>query len=100
MCFSAGASFAGGALITTIGVLTVRKNKESSRRLFAAMPLIFGVQQISEGFVWIALQSPGHEMMQGIAAYIFLFAALISITVYCIISAGSAQGEIKDGKIS
>jgi hypothetical protein len=82
MCFSAGASFAGGALITTIGVLTVRKNSEPSRRVFAAMPLIFGVQQISEGFVWVALQSPGHEMMSGIAACIFLFAAVILWPVY------------------
>lgn len=76
MCFSAGASFAGGAVITAIGVLTVRKNTEPSRRLFAAIPLVFGVQQISEGFVWVALQSPGHELMLTIAAYTFLFAAV------------------------
>ena len=77
MCFSAGASFAGGALISTIGVLTVRKNNDSSSRVFAAMPLIFGVQQISEGFVWVALQSPGNDLMLNISAYVFLFAALI-----------------------
>ena len=76
MCFSAGASFAGGAIITTIGVLTVRKNNEPSRRLFAAIPLVFGVQQISEGFVWVALQSGGHELMLTAATYVFLFAAL------------------------
>lgn len=77
MCFSAGASFAGGAVITTIGVLTVRKNSEPSGRLFASMPLIFGVQQISEGFVWVALQSPGHELMLSISAFIFLLAAVV-----------------------
>lgn len=77
MCFSAGASFAGGAIITTIGVLTVRKNTEPSRRLFAAIPLVFGVQQVSEGFVWVALQSGGPELMLTIATYVFLFAALI-----------------------
>lgn len=76
MCFSAGASFAGGAIITTIGVLTVRKNREPSRRLFAAIPLVFGVQQVSEGFVWVALQSGGHELMLSVATYVFLFTAL------------------------
>lgn len=77
MCFSAGASFAGGALITAIGVMTVKTNRDPSRRMFAAIPLIFGVQQISEGFVWVALQSPGHDLMLTIAAYLFLFAAVV-----------------------
>ena len=82
MCFSAGASFAGGALITATGVLTIRKNSDSSRRVFAAMPLIFGVQQISEGFVWVALQSTGHDMILSIASYVFLFAAVILWPAY------------------
>ncbi|MDX9903123.1 MAG: hypothetical protein RB288_03500 [Bacteroidales bacterium] len=77
MCFSAGASFAGGAIITTIGVLTVSRNRVPSRRLFASMPLIFGVQQISEGFVWVALQSSGHNLMLSISAFIFLLAAVV-----------------------
>jgi hypothetical protein len=77
MCFSAGASFAGGAIITTIGVMTVMKNNDPLRRVFAAMPLIFGVQQFSEGFVWVALQSPGHDLMLKIATYLFLFAAVV-----------------------
>jgi len=77
MCFSAGASFAGGAVITAIGVITVSTNQDHSRRLFAAIPFIFGVQQISEGFVWVALQSPGHDLMLSISMYVFLIAALV-----------------------
>lgn len=77
MCFSAGASFAGGVVITAIGVMTVRRNSDPSRRMFAAIPLIFGVQQISEGFVWVALQSTGNDLMLSIASYIFLFAAVV-----------------------
>lgn len=77
MCFSAGASFAGGVVITAIGVMTVRKNNVPSRRMFAAIPLIFGVQQISEGFVWVALQSTGHDLMLSIPAFIFLLAAVV-----------------------
>jgi len=77
MCFSASASFAGGVVITAIGVMTVRRNSDPSRRMFASMPLIFGAQQISEGFVWVALQSPGHELMLSISAFIFLLAAVV-----------------------
>lgn len=77
MCFSAGASFTGGALITVIGVMTTHKNSDPSRRLFASIPLIFGAQQISEGFVWVALQSSGNDLMLSISSYVFLFAALV-----------------------
>ena len=77
MCFSAEASFIGGAALTTIGILSVRKNAEPSQRLLAAMPLVFGLQQISEGFVWTELQAHGPELRLKIAAYFFLIAALI-----------------------
>jgi len=77
MCFSAEASFIGGAVLTTIGILSVRKNNEPSQRLLATMPLVFGLQQISEGFVWIALKSTGHDLLLKVAAYVFLTAALL-----------------------
>jgi len=77
MCFSATASFAGGALLSAIGAAAIRKNKDPDRRLFAAVPMVFGLQQITEGFVWLALQSPGHELLLQVSAYIFLSLALV-----------------------
>lgn len=77
MCFSAEASFVGGAVLTAIGIMTVRKNCEPAQRLFSTMPLVFGLQQISEGFVWIALKTPGQDLYLKIAAYVFLTAALL-----------------------
>ena len=77
MCFSAAASFVGGAVLTSIGILTIRKNKVPSQRLFAAIPFVFGIQQIAEGFVWTALQTSGQQLMLTLATYIFLFAALV-----------------------
>ena len=78
MCFSAGASFIGGTLITAVGVTTVVKNHDPDKRLFAAVPLIFGVQQISEGFVWLALQSQGSGLALDLPSYIFLLAAVVT----------------------
>jgi len=77
MCFSASASFIGGGVITAVGVVTMMKNNDRGRRLFASVPLIFGVQQISEGFVWVALQSQGNDVMLTISSYIFLLAAVV-----------------------
>jgi len=77
MCFSAGASFVGGAAITAIGVATIRKAPKPSQTLFASIPLLFGIQQFAEGIVWITLRSEGHQQLQYVAAYIFLTMALI-----------------------
>jgi hypothetical protein len=77
MCFSAGASFAGGALITAAGVATVRKVREPSNMLFASIPLFFGLQQFAEGVVWLTLRSGGNNRLQDVAAYIFLVIALV-----------------------
>ena len=56
MCFSAGASFAGGVIISAIGVATVLKVHKPSQIVFASIPLFFGFQQFVEGFVWLILQ--------------------------------------------
>jgi hypothetical protein len=77
MCFSAGASFAGGAAITAIGIATVKKAGKPEQRLFSTIPLIFGLQQISEGFVWVALQNPGNQLMLEISSLLFLLAAVV-----------------------
>jgi hypothetical protein len=77
MCFSATASFVGGAIITSAGIATVLQNKENSQRAFAAIPLVFGIQQIAEGFVWVALRSSDTGMMLQSATTVFLVAALL-----------------------
>lgn len=77
MCFSAGASFAGGIVITTIGIATVKKVRKPEQKLFSTIPLIFGLQQISEGFVWVALQNTGNQVMLTISGYLFLLAAVV-----------------------
>ncbi|MFH0843758.1 MAG: DUF6629 family protein [Bacteroidota bacterium] len=77
MCFSAGASFAGGAVLTVIGAASVRSARNKSQKLFASIPLLFAFQQFSEGVVWLTLRSGGNHNMQMTAAYIFLVMALV-----------------------
>lgn len=77
MCFSAPGSFVAGAIISSIGTAAILRNKEPSRRLFASIPIVFGIQQFSEGFVWLALQSPGHDLILRGGTFIFLIMALI-----------------------
>lgn len=51
MCFSAAASFIAGTTLSAIGVATLRNTKTTSELPFAAIPLLFGLQQLTEGVV-------------------------------------------------
>lgn len=77
MCFSPEASFAGGVIITAIGVFTIRKVHKPSQILFASIPLFFGFQQIAEGFVWLTLPLPQYIIIQRIFVYTFLITAQV-----------------------
>lgn len=77
MCFSAVASFAGGVVISAVGVATQRKVRKPAQRLFALIPLLFGFQQFLEGVLWITLRAGGLDWLQNTATYIFLITALV-----------------------
>jgi hypothetical protein len=77
MCFSAGASFAGGVIITGIGIATYREVHKPSQLVFASIPVFFGVQQIIEGCLWLALPDSDHIKIQKIATYCFLIMAQV-----------------------
>jgi hypothetical protein len=77
MCFSAGASFGAGVVLTVIGVASIKKAKSPTQIPFASIPLIFGVQQITEGFLWLALSNPEYASLQQVAMYNFLFFAQV-----------------------
>jgi hypothetical protein len=53
MCFSAEASFAAGAVLSAIGVATVKRVQQRSLIPFAIIPFLFGFQQIAEGILWL-----------------------------------------------
>ena len=77
MCFSAGASFTAGVVLSAVGVATQRKVKKPNQRLFAAIPLLFSFQQFAEGVLWVTLRSGEHDWLQNAATYIFLIIALV-----------------------
>ena len=61
MCFSAGASFVSGIFISAIGVASVKKVYKPSQRVFAIIPLLFGIQQLAEGCLWLTNVLAGHN---------------------------------------
>jgi hypothetical protein len=77
MCFSAGASFAAGAVILAVGIASVREVQKPSQRVFAIIPLLFAIQQLAEGCLWLSLQSPDYELVKKISTYIFMVTAQV-----------------------
>ncbi len=75
MCFSSEASFAGGVIISAIGVAVVTKVHKPSQLLFASIPLFFGLQQFTEGILWITIPNSEFADIQRIATYLFLIMA-------------------------
>lgn len=56
MCFSASASFIAGASLSVIGVATLKNAEAKSERPFAMIPLLFGIQQLTEGVIWLTFK--------------------------------------------
>ncbi len=53
----------------------LRKVQHPSQVMFAAVPLLFAVQQLSEGVLWPVLPKPGNEAMKSGLTYLYLFFA-------------------------
>lgn len=86
MCFSATASFSAGIALTVIGVAAIKKIQHTSQTMFASIPLIFGIQQIAEGILWVSLPYPDLLSTQKTFTYIFLFFAQIVWPIWTPIS--------------
>ncbi len=75
MCFSAEASFGAATVITTIGVLSFKKAKGTDLRLLAMIPVFFGIQQFSEGILWLSSRYEQFAGMEKTSTYAFIFFA-------------------------
>jgi hypothetical protein len=51
MCFSATASFVAGSALSAVGAVTITKAKRKAEIPFATIPLLFGIQQLTEGLI-------------------------------------------------
>lgn len=74
---SAEASFGAGLFLSITGAASVKRAENSSQILFASVPLIFAVQQIVEGFVWLSFTNPAYMLWREYAVFGFLFFAQV-----------------------
>jgi hypothetical protein len=84
MCFSATASFSAGALLLGIGTLTLRSALATRRRRalpFAAIPLLFAVQQLIEGVIWLTFGDEA-TLLNSVLTHVYSFFSHVMWPVY------------------
>ena len=78
MCFGPVASFTSGTILTAAGTATIKTTRSKKELLFAAFPLIFAIQQIIEGLIWLAVNDgPLQHWRKPLAALFIFFAYLL-----------------------
>lgn len=77
MCFSASASFIAGATLAVVGVASISQVRKPVHLVFAMMPILFAIQQICEGFVWLSLLDPDFATWHTHSKFTFLIFAQV-----------------------
>ncbi len=81
MCFSATVSFSAGAILLGLGTLTLKSTRHARERLFAAIPLLFAIQQLSEGVIWLTFQQHAPQL-NTVMTYIYFFFSHVLWPIY------------------
>jgi hypothetical protein len=77
MCFSASASFTASVVLVSLGAIAIKKSTTPGQRVLSCIPVVFGLQQFTEGLLWIGLSRPGYDYLVEPAKYGFLIFAQI-----------------------
>ena len=83
MCFSAQADIVGGLVVTAIGLDVISHvNGRRKHMALAALPLLLGVHQLVEAFVWWSLQGHVNAGLGRVATWIYLLIAFVVLPVF------------------
>jgi len=94
MCFSATASFIAGGSLTLLGAMTLKKATNKSELPFAAIPLMFGVQQLIEGTLWLSIDYDV-AMLKTIMTYMFATFSHVIWPIYVPFAIALMEQELK-----
>ena len=77
MCFSAQASFAAASALLVIGAVTLRRARTRAALPYAAIPLLFGIQQALEGALWLTFPDRAPALNTGLTHAYSLFSHVL-----------------------
>jgi len=92
MCFSASASFVTSGVTAVAGVAAIIRVKKKNELPLAITPLLFSVQQLTEGFQWLSDKPSQISLILG---YIFLVFAFTIWPIYIPFAVYKAETDQK-----
>jgi hypothetical protein len=95
MCFSATASFVSGSVLIVAGAISLSSAKKNNQKLFAAIPMIFGIQQFLEGLLWLVLPDPSNKESIRLFTLLFLFFAQVVWPLWVPLSVWVYEEDVK-----
>jgi hypothetical protein len=81
MCFAPEADAVVGGIILAVGVDALRHVGSPKQLPLAALPVLFGLHQLTEAFVWWGLQGHVSESIERVAIWIWLLFAFVMLPV-------------------
>lgn len=81
MCFSPEMDATAGVVVTIIGVDALRRVETRDQLALAALPVLFGLHQFVETFVWLQKQGHLSTAIGDLAAWIYLVIAMVVVPV-------------------
>jgi hypothetical protein len=99
MCFSADASFGASAVLSIIGTAAIMKARTIPQGLFAGIPLIFSIQQLAEGMLWLSLKDTELAAWQPFFTYTFLVFALVVWPIWVPLTIRMLEKDVKRKKM-
>ena len=77
MCFSADADLVAGIAVSAVGIDAVRRARVPEELPLAVLPLVFGMHQLVEAFVWWDLEGKVSAARGDVAIWIYLAIAFV-----------------------
>jgi hypothetical protein len=91
MCFSPDADLAVGTIVLAVGVDALRHVRAGHQIPLASIPMLLGLHQITEAFVWWGLQGHVAHTVERIALWIYLLFALAFLPALLTIAVGLVE---------
>ena len=91
MCFAPEADLAVGTVVVAIGVDALRHVRTPRQIPLASIPIVLGVHQITETFVWWGLQDRVGRTIEQAALWSYLIVAFVVVPVLITVSVGLVE---------
>ncbi len=95
MCFSATASFTAGAVLVPMGIVTLSRARSWREAPLAAIPVLFGIQQVAEGALWLRLEAQTADVITIALTHAFLAFAEVIWPMLVPVSAILSEPDIR-----